>query len=479
VASILAGTSNVSARSDGGITSGGDAVTARRINWSATTGFTGRIHWVKAAADCVLFKFSTNCYAEWDNSETKFKIHDDASNSAESAALTISNGDTVDLVFVWDPDTPGMEIYRDGASIASSGSCDFSVSDPATYTVYDPTGEQSILNAQGWPAALTDAQAAALYAWGRPEAELAFYVAPSDSKNTNAVYPIYNVPGNEMAALRLLLAGDSQDYDQVLTALRPGRIQTDVGFECEDGALGSNTSSTVDASASGGDVARYTPPDASWHTEVTVTIAANPANVAAYLGDYRLFLAGKDNAASVGLNGISFRLVVGDVEGDWSDEVNLGSVATRSLIELGELHIPPGAWPEETEDATTDVHAGNYVEIEIRVNNTNGAAGGTLDMDAIYLVPSEVEGEAATSDWDVASQYAVLDFASDPAAMILAADTVSLEFAGWVDYLGDVLDLLPGDENLLWIYGLRDSAEQAFPNDTLDAYLYFAPRWRR
>ena len=222
--------------------------------------------------------------------------------------------------------------------------------------------------------------------------------------------------------------------------------------------------------------ARFTPASTSYGTQVTIAIAANPADVAAYYGQYRLLLAGIDNAASVGLNILKWRLVCAGTGEDYSGEFSFAVVSQYSLLDLGTLRIPAGTWPEEAETCTTDVAGGSYLTLEIQVKNT--ANSGTLDLDALYLQPVELEGVVNCTALTTA-QYCALDFASEPAAWVGVSSALSLEPAHFADYLGDDLALAPvvGDAGLLMVYAYRDTNEKAYPNDAVTVYPYIRPGW--
>lgn len=478
---LVASSASTAVRSDGGLTVPATAtLTARRVTWTASTGLTVRVRWLYSDNDCTFFFAETGAndmkalYLAGDN---KLYIYDDGGNSASSAALTATAGDELDLVFKWDPTTPKLGIWVNGVANGTDAHGTLDVAD--TFQVFAPsTVSQHLLSWQLWPAALTDAQCAGLNAWGRPEPELMYSISPTDTKNTNAAYKFYNAPGEADALLRVTLSDGTQAYDKVRIGIRPLRIQTTTMWECESGTNGSDVADAADATASGGNVAQFTPADAAYAARNTVTIAANPADVAAFYGQYRLLLAVKDNAASTGINLIKWRTVIAGVNGDYSSEFSCAAVSTYSLLDLGTLSIPPGTWPEETEAVTGDVHAGSYFQIEIAAKNTAGLGGGTLNLDALYLQPVELEGTVENTALTT-SFYQLIDFASPEPAHVAVADWRSLEWAGWGDYVGDRLAWPPvkGDAGLALLYAYRDTAEKAYPQDALTVWWWVVPRW--
>jgi hypothetical protein len=176
---------------------------------------------------------------------------------------------------------------------------------------------------------------------------------------------------------------------------------------------------------------------------------------------------------------VRFRLVVAGQAEEWSEAKGATTVGTYSLVDLGTVRIPPGEWPAEALAATTDVHGGSYVTLEVQACNTTGSGGGTLDLDAVYLLPAEAEG---TLDLvlDVSAYYGLLDFTGERASFIGVADPRSLEFAAWGAYPGDRLELPPSTQEggTLMLRWLRDTQGQAYMNDVCDVWLYYEPRWR-
>jgi len=478
VAPTVEGSSGVAAHTayPGGLFATNTGLTVRRRWWDETTGLTVRLHWTAVNANCTFVDVYGTWKAYWANATQTMVMSDSSGNKIETGALTLSG--LVDVTFIWRPGV-GMTIVVNGKNVETGTDCVL-VKPPATYTLLSATGTHGVAQIQVWPTALTTVQAEGLAAWGVPDGELMIVRPPADLKNTNAAYQLANVPGQGPADLRVLVTGSSQDYAQVRLGLRPLRTPTTSMWECESGTLGDNTASNANAAASGGSQARFTPANTSWATRVTTALAADPGNLDNLLGEHRLFLAGYDSAAAVQMNMLRWRLVIAGVAGEWSSEAAFAAVASRSLLDLGTVSIPPGVWPEEALTANTTATAGTFVALELQAKNTAGSGGGTLDMDALYLFPAEVEG-TALGTLDVSAVQMALDFASDPPAMTLAAEEMQLEFGGWVTYEGDHLAALPDVSSygagLLRVFGLRDGAESGLPNDEIDAKVFVRPTW--
>lgn len=484
--------------------SGGLAVAAaiepyvRRLGWTSATGITARFHWIYADAGSAQINFvrlSSDLRLFWGGTSKIFGIGDGAGAYKYTGTYAFTAGQVVEIVCAW---TIGDLLLVVNGEVAYAEDLTITwPSLPTRYRICAPdTGAntQTFLNAQIWPTALSSAQMMGLYSWGRPEAELSFVITPTDGatptpvENTSAIYKIYGTPGDAPARLRPIVAGYSADYDALAVQMRTSgvpRVSTGgpvVKFECESGTLGSNTASTADASASAGNVARFTPTTTVWLPRVTITVCADAVHMDPYQGRWRLMLQAKDNASAIQINSIKWRYKVADVPGDYSDEVSLPSVSTRCLIDLGELTLPPTAWPEGAAASTGTEFSGSYLVIEISAMNTIGSGGGTLDLDALYLAPADLEALATATTWDVSDQVLFLDFASDPLAPCIVEDTWStVEWGGVVTWEGNALELPPttdpDDGALLWLYVYRDTSYQALPKDTLWTWLQILPGW--
>lgn len=477
-----AGAVNLSSLSSGGLwTVGSVDLYARRLRWSSVTGLTARFFWTLATGSNQInfIRLSANMRCYWGHAAQRFYVQDDAGRAADTGVLTMTAGQTYEVVVRWSGSE--MAVFVDGVKRATYSGAISWASNPDRYRVLATdasSGSQQFLSVQVWPTALTDAQVSGLTTWGRPAPELAWYESPADSKARNAVYVLHNGPGEAPGALRLAVAPVSQAQGQVRLAMRALRRPGALLMECESGTLGANTASNSNAAASGGSQARFTPADTAWATRVTATATLTPSLLAAMQGEYRLYLAGYDSASAIQINQVRWRLVVAGVAGDWSDALAFSAVAKRLLVDLGTLTLPPGNWPQESIDATTAVYGGAFVAIELQARNTTGSGGGTLDMDALLLGPAEAEGVALATVGT--STPLVLDWTREPPAHVVVSDLRSLEFAGWGEYAGDDMALPPSAGataatlSVLW---LRDGGEEFYPNDEAAVYPFYSPRW--
>ena len=483
---VLIGYSSTTAyaRSDGGIVVVGQPLTARRVRWDSNTGLTARFFWAYSdpggSLQVNFIRLSANFRCYYGAATGKFTIGEESGKTAQSAAYTFTAGEVVEIIVRWRP--TAMTVFVNGVKAVESVTAISWPSNPETYSLVEPsaTVTAQILSIQTWPKQLTDDECTGMYGWGTPEPELCFSLAPSSSQLTSLYRYIHNVPGDALAPLRVVLSG-SASFDQVRAHLRLLAAPAVSTFECESGTLGTNTASNSNSDASAGSQARFTPADTAWATRVTIELAADPNDLADVWGRHRLFLAAYDSAASTNINQIRWRVVIAGVGEAWSDAVSLAAVSTRSLVDLGTLDIPPGAWPDEAITGTTDAVGGSFVTLEIQASNTTGSGGGTLDLDALYLAPAEIECEVVCEDFDYSDEFVVIDYAS----LLLNAITVRkwrrMEFATWAEVTGDRLELAPrtGLAAFLWMYGYRDTSEQAMPKDTASLYLFFRPRWVR
>lgn len=461
-------------------------LTAPRYAWSSTTGLTARYFWyygvnaLHPAVTTNFIKVGANVTGWWDEAAKRFKMQDDVGNTCQSGGYSFSLAQEVEVIFCWRPGF-GMGIYVNGVKDGEALACSFA--DAATYTLLEPTSDVAMIGGvQVWPSYFTDAVLTGLRGWGRPGTECAFVDPPADGKNTNATFGLHHIPGDAGGPLRVVVQDTGgSDWDQVRVGLLVGRTAFTLKAECEGGTLGANTASVADTDASAGYVARFTPADTSWANRVTVTLCALAAELYKYEGTWRVLLAGRDNAAAININQVRWQLTLAGVATDWSDALALAAVGTRSLVDLGQVRIPPGALPEGATRASSSGYGGDCLRLEVQARNTTGSGGGALDLDCIYLQPCDEEGVATATEWARATQYVMLDFVSEPPAAVTVYDWRTAEYAGWADWLGDRLSVLPGfgplSGSLLWVYGYRDSGEQAWPNDTLALTLFMAPRY--
>lgn len=478
---------------DGGLCATGTGVYARRLGWTSSTGFTARFLWRYAAVGSVQVNFmrlSGNFRLYWAGAALRWYLLDDTgATRAQSGAQSYTAGQVVDVVVRFGVN--GCALWIDGALAASYSGVVMWPADPERYRLIEPDAgaTATILSGQVWPTVLSDADCASLATRGRPAAELAWTVTPAAAPcmNSAAVWRIWNIPGTVEAGVCAVVSGTT-DYDRLDIGIRPGGVpaaQTGgpvTAFECEAGTLGSGVGSTADAGASGGAVARWTPATTSWGTRVTVSIAADAANVGAYVGRWRVMLLARDNATAVQINQVRARMVTAGQAGAYLPVMALPAVGMRCLVSLGVVTIPDGAWPEGSTRSGGVEFSGDMLRLEIEAMNSIGSGGGTLDLDAVFLAPAEIESRVVATTWAASEQVLLLDFASDPPSPVVIFDTWrTLEFAGWVAWSGSEMALAPtgdGDDGaLLRLFGYRSEAGEARPTDTLYAWLLLRPGW--
>jgi len=494
---LIEATSGLTGYAGGGLSvSASTGAYVKRLAFTSATGVTARFFWLYASPVLTQVSFMrlSASFRAYYGVSGGFRIRDEAGSDVGSL-YSMSAGVVYDVVCKWT--TTGMAIFVNGTKVASRAGVTTWPTIPDRYRLIEldaAAPSQTILSVQVWPVALSDEQIETLAAWGRPDPELPFAITPTDGatptpvENTSAIYKLYNTPGDAPARLRPIVAGYTANYDALAVQVRTSgvpRASTGgpvVKFECESGTLGAATASTADASASAGNVARFTPAATTWAVRTTIAVCADAVHVDPYQGRWRLLLQAKDNAAAIQINSIRWRYKVAGVAGDYSDEVSLPSVATRCLVDLGELTLPPTAWPEGAAASAGTEYSGSYLVIEIETMNSTGSGGGTLDLDALYLAPADLEATATATGWVVADQVLYLDFASDPPAPCVLYDTWStMEWGGSVTWEGNALELPPttdpDDGALLWLYAYRDTSYQALPKDTLWAWLQILPGW--
>lgn len=472
------------AQSDGSIKLIGQPLTARRVRWTSSTGLTVRFFWdfvnPGGSLQVNFVRLSANFRCYYGASTGKFTIGEESGKTTQTGAYTFAFGDIIEVVVRWS--SAAMAVFVNGVKAVESVTAISWPTDPETYSLLSPdaTVTAKAQSIQTWPSALTDDEIEGMYGWGVPEPELCFSLAPASTALTSLYRYIYNVPGDALAPMRVVMAG-SASFDQVRAHLRLLAAPATVVKECESGTLGTDVATNANAAASGGSQARFTPSNTSWAVRVTHVIAGNPEDVQDYLGRHRLFLAAYDSAAATNINQIRWQVEIAGVSEAYSEEVSLAAVATRSLVDLGILEIPPGAWPDETATADSDVVGGNYVRLKIEARNTTGSGGGTLDLDALYLAPAEIETEVTCAEFDQSDEFVVVDYLSLLPNAVTVRNWRTMEWATWGQATGDRLELTPrtGLAGFLWMYGYRDSSEQVLPNDTASLYLFYRPHWVR
>lgn len=474
------------------IITAGKMLYVKRLGWTSTTGLTARFFWErpKSGTDQVNFIRLSGSFRCYFNLGTSILCIQDEASAGATAVVPINEG-VNEIVVRWT--STRQDVFINGTKrVTYTGTVTWPTL-PEQYKLVDTVaanGDQEFYSIQVWPAGLTDTEIEGLASWGMPEPEMPFSITPSDPvQNTSAAWKLYNVPGTMPARVRALVRGDTANYDAVDFGVHTSGVPRastggpTIKFECEGGTLGANTASTVVSGTSGGSVARFTPANTSWAARTTIVVCSNVAAVKPYKGRWRLMLNAKDNASAVQINSIRWQMkVAGQSINGYSDTYSLPSVGKQCLIEMGEIVIPPVAWPDGAVVSSGVEYSGSYVTIEVEAMNSTGSGGGTLDLDALYLAPADLEASVTATTWDISTQLLSLDFASDPPAPSIIFDTWrTTEWGGAVTWEGNVLELPPSvhpdDGALLWLYVYRDTAYEARPQDTIFAWLFLTPTW--
>lgn len=474
----------------------------RKRTWTPSTGVTVRFLWqyrLPMDSQLAFMRVGTSTFRLYFGpSWNGFSFADEAAQRFSTGSLTMVANQVYDLV---------LRLGNTYASLHVDGTLVGSYSSPLSWPTvpsrhpilsYDAgTGTAQYLRGlQVWPTLLSDQEVVSLTEWGIPEPELPLLVIPSDGagptqvENTSSRYGLVSLPGTAPAPLRVVVAGSGTNYRRVLAGLRRGSVPKPSAlsalvtkYEGEAGSLGPGVVSTADASASNGLVARYTPTTTTWATRVSFSLAADAADVDRLRGTWRLLALVKDSATVLQTNSLRYCIcVAGQRVTPYSDEVSAPSLATRSLVDLGLVQLPPSQWSQSALVSTGTQYSGTFMTLDLQSANSVGSGGGTLDIDAIYLFPADAELEVLTPNWVVATQVASMDFISDPVAVELLFSTwAAAEWAGVGNYLGDALEvppsLGPNDNSLLVLQVQRDELGQTFPRDPSWAYVQLQPRW--
>lgn len=177
-----------------------------------------------------------------------------------------------------------------------------------------------------------------------------------------------------------------QDFWFGIRGFQKGISDFDPLWELEDGTNGIDTSSQADATASGGSKKEVTFATVAGNTirvYWTLEDLGGSPNWDHWVGRYLVLLRAKVGASTECGAQISFGST-NDEGLPKLEEVFFDNTAWQ-LIELGEITIPPKGHRYQT-DAETGA---NLDKLEVRVWAERLSGAGSLDLDCLYLVPSE------------------------------------------------------------------------------------------
>lgn len=264
---------------------------------------------------------------------------------------------------------------------------------------------------QLWPTALSQAEAEEVMAWAKPELEIGYLnrgTPPSDIPDLAGDHKLVVTAGSEGAALAIMASsGASPTIDRYMIGVRvdtcryvPSSISDvvlndpTVLYECENSILSGGTTQVSVSNASGGKVARVTPTNTDWGTRCIIYLIDSQSRLWWYRGLWRLLLVVRDNANNVQVNQIRWRFLQHGVSlSDWIGPLWASAVNTFTYIlmskEMQDTFLPPTSWHEEIFDGGSLGNYSDLLQVEIQTRNTVGSGGGTLDLDALVLMPAD------------------------------------------------------------------------------------------
>ncbi len=253
--------------------------------------------------------------------------------------------------------------------------------------------------------ALTTAQVASLYAAGRGPGCLPYaatleggltadpptvrvYNHESASPNTQNWIQLGNVPGDEESAMHWWITNvNSATSFKRMATLYYGlrKYEGDqaifsVAPYTRNPSLDADTVATADANATYGWKYRVSPSDATWDAvRITTTMPNMP-------GRWHLYLRCYDGGAAIGIWHVRAQVYAGygpTVYYPDSDGATAPAVSTWTLVDLGEIELPPTLGGQ--------VPAGGNLDFVIWAKRDSGVT--TLDIDCAMLVPAECAGK--------------------------------------------------------------------------------------
>jgi hypothetical protein len=233
-------------------------------------------------------------------------------------------------------------------------------------------------------------------------------------------------------------------------------------WEAEDGTNAAGAADTVDATASDGNMVRFTPAGSdTWLKVCTVQLGDVTANYSDNLGRFMWLLRYKVNGAST----YQVRLRFGYSGMDDADHV-YGPIpdaitnASYDFIEMGQCSIPLRNWQAATADMTATLE--QDFQVEIWAKRTVGA--GTLDVDCLVRIPVD-QGYLMVRDAAIGNgEYLVFSETPNGATQCIHFDGTKL--TEFLDYDAWNFRLPVGDGRMIFAYAR--SASQVI-TDTIGA----------
>jgi hypothetical protein len=414
------------------------------VVWKAPRAYDG------FSADPYYF-YSGSMRAYYDISPTRQWTLVDGTNTLTLGATSFAADDVLFLLFRYGPSGLAIRVYNSsGVLVASTSSATYTppAVNAALWIGSDstPAGQcGEVQECQIWHEELTAAECESRAKAGRGEGQLPYLWSSAGTgailnhddtgANHDNWIELGNAPGDFDAGLKLFVQNTAAITPLFLYVgqMRRGVPRTDlpskrylvgnhadVWLEVEDGSASypATVATIVDAAASAGNKARYTPVATSEVKCVNVPVCNEPEDLWKYVGRWRCvilaYTASADNFQ------VRLRAVTGAYSADYTAQVyaDANSVwrpvtPTDQWLDIPAFAIEPALAQEFRPGDWASGADGVYAYIELYAQAV--AAAGSIDFDAVLLLPQDNEGMvtlAATADWPQ-NRHVMLDSIGD------------------------------------------------------------------
>lgn len=239
-------------------------------------------------------------------------------------------------------------------------------------------------------------------------------------------------------------------------------------WECEDGAAGTDTSSSADGTASGGSKMTCTFADETMQPRVTVELqdVVSAAQRESFQGAYQVLLRAKVTSSRIA----RVRLLSGySSTNGWRIGGRVRVNSTDWLLySLGKVQMPPFRTPEALGASYVDLFA-------LRIEAESESGSGNLDMDALILIPQS-EGAVYISGGSVQSGGGRIVFRQMPdgESQVQSLNS-SLRVDDQPEFSEERLGIPNGDVRMTFV---AQRASLHVLGDAASITLNYIPRWQ-